>query len=305
MAGRTLWAAFVLAAAGGAIAKMAQIAEPGGHQARMWAAANKPLNLAAYSLALYVSLRILSDYRAASAMRTAWVLMSASCGAAVLRHGYEWFISATGWTETRSTSWATLRQVPTVLALVLLTGSLIAMWLSFTSIGLRLRFRKSDALLAVLILCSVPFIFSLRDGMNDSQSVYPFIRGLQSLSPLLLAAPAVAGLALHRLTQEIGGGQLATSLRYLVASLLIRLLALMIGASPLLSGFPVVAVLGNAAFWGSHWLFLIGITRRWRMTQSASELAERYGRNPEAQIAQLSLALTDSGARFALEHRRT
>ncbi len=293
---RMLWAVFVMAAIGGAIAKMLQIADPGSPLTRIWATANKPLSVLVYSIALYVSLKIVSDFRSPSAMRTAWLLMCASCAAAVVRHGYEWFIAVAGWTETRALTWASLRQIPTVLSLILLTASLIAMWWSFNSIGLRLRFHKSDVFVLFAVLGLVPFVFSLRDGMNDSQSVYPFIRGLQSLSPLLLASPALTGLVLHRLSQEIGAGHLARSLRYLVASLLIRLVALMIVASPMLASIPAAAVLGNAVFWGSHWLFLIGITYRWRMTESASELADRYHRNPETEIAGLSVVLAEGGA---------
>ncbi len=293
---RTLWAVLVLAALAGGAAKIFQLVAPASETTRIWVMASKPISMLVYALALYFSLKIGGDYRTPSPMRTAWLLMCASCAAAVLRHGYEWFIALVGLGETRPFTWATLRQIPTVLTLVLLTASLVAMWWSFNSIGLRLRFGRGEVLLLLTLLTVVPFIFSLRDRMNDSQSLFPFIRGLQSLSPLLLAAPAVAGMVLHRLSQEIGEGQLARSLRYLVASLLIRLLALTIAASPLFGGIPALAVLGNALYWGSHWLFLIGITHRWRMTTSVSELAERYQQNPQLEVAELSTVLSQRGA---------
>jgi FtsH-binding integral membrane protein len=149
-----------------------------------------------------------------------------------------------------------LRQIPIAVSLILLTAALVAMWSSFTSIGLGLRFRRSDALLLIVILALVPSIFSLRENMNDARSVYPLIRHLQSSSPLLLAAPALVALVLHRISQEMGSGQLAISLRFLVASLVLRLLALMVAVSPALASIKAVAAISSAVFFAAPFMFV-------------------------------------------------
>lgn len=97
------------------------------------------------------------------------------------------------------------------------------MWSPFAAIGLGLRFRPVNGFLAIGIL----------------------------------------GLALHRISVEMGGGQLAASLRYLVAFLMVRLAALV------------------------NRLFVLGVHHRWQLTVADGRLADRYEANPEEEIQTL------------------
>lgn len=295
MAGRAgiarVWICFGFVALAGAGVRILQQVNPASPLIQPWRSSVHLLDLIPYALALYFSLKIWSDHRN-STMRLAWLLIAASSAMELVRHSFEWTGFAAGWHQSMPTTLLSLRQIPIVMALVLLMTGLTVMWSSFTAIGFGLHFRRIDVALLLLVFAFVPMIFWHRQSMADSQSAYPLIRYLQSASPLLLAAPAVVGLVLHRISQEMGGGQWALSLRYMVAFLVARLAALMIGLVPALAGISALSFLGTAISWSAPWLFVLAVLHRWHLTQSASELASRYETNPEGEIAELSQALT-------------
>src|SRR6266481_1852131 len=145
-----LWIVVCIAALGGSVFRMAQVTAPASQFTHRWGMANLPLNLAAYAIAIFLCLQIRSDYSAPSTMRVAWLLMTWSSAMAFLRYGFEWISSLAGWTHTRLTTVVSLRQIPIVLSLVLLTAGLLAMWSSFASIGLGLRWRNHDVLMLMV-----------------------------------------------------------------------------------------------------------------------------------------------------------
>jgi hypothetical protein len=240
---------------------------------------------AAYALALYLCFRIQADYPADSRMRLAWRLIAASCAFAVIRYVIDWI--AVCWWSAMDMTLVSLRQIPIALTLILLTGGLVAMWTSFAAIGLGSRFRRLDLLGFAATTACVPFIFSLREGMADAQSGYAFIRYIQAASPILLAAPALAALALHRISHEMGQGTLAVSLRLLAVSLVLRLVSLWIGSS-VMGRRPLLYALALAAHSAASWIFVQAIFQRWSLTVQAARLTERYQYDPEGEIAELS-----------------
>jgi hypothetical protein len=53
----------------------------------------------------------------------------------------------------------------------------------------------------------------------------------------------------------------------------------------------MITIAGRAIFFASHWVFLLAIGHRWLLTVSNSEMAARYERDPEAEVAELSRAM--------------
>jgi type III secretory pathway component EscS len=243
---------------------------------------------AAYAIALFLCFKIKADYPADSRMHLAWRLIQASCAFAVFRYVIDWI--AIRWRDSIDPTLISLRQIPIALTLILLTGGLVVMWTSFTAIGLGTRFRRLDLLGIAATAAFVPFVFSLREGMADAHSGYAFIRHIQSLSPILLAAPALAALALHRISHEMGEGTLAHSLRLLAVSLVLRLVSLWIGSSAM-GREPFYTALALAINSAASWIFVQAIFQRWCLTVQATSLAERYRRDPEREIAELSRRL--------------
>src|SRR6185369_17128626 len=171
----TLWIAISLAALGGTVSRTLHFIDPQGAFSKNWEKAYFPVTLIAYAIAIRLCLRIRADYPAPSTMRTAWSLMAWSSGMAIVRYAFEWLSELTGWMSTMRHSVVSLRQIPIVLSLVLLTAGLVAMWSSFASIGLGVHWRRVDVFLLIVILLFIPSILSFRGQMADSQSVYPII----------------------------------------------------------------------------------------------------------------------------------
>jgi hypothetical protein len=291
-----LWVGCAVSAVAGGAARLLIDQRPDDTVTIWLSQANQLLFLIAYSFSLYLWLKIAADHPAGSTMRMAWLLMAWSSAISIIRHGFEGTAFLAGWTETVPTTLLSLRQIPIVLSLVFLAAGLIAMWSSFAAIGLGLRFRRTDWLWFALILAFVPVIFSARENLLDSHSSYAVIRHLQAASPVLLAVPALIAVVLHRIRQEMGGGQLATSLRLMVAFLVLRLVALSFLGSPFHEHFPAIGALSQACGWAAPWLFPLAAVQRWKVTVSASALVARYETNPAREIAGLSQILTTEHA---------
>jgi hypothetical protein len=240
-----------------------------------------------YSVGAILSWRISRDHRPQSAMRIAWLLMMASSVAAAARFGYEAAGILAGWNNPLAHALLGLRQIPIVVSLVLLAASLAVMWFSFTSIGLGIKLRAADILIMVLIVLLVPPTIWARRQMADAQAALEFVRYLQFLSPLLLAIPAALAVVLYRISREMGGGQYAKVLRCLVAFLLIRLVALMVGTVPALDWLPLRIVM-EAVSMSVSAIFVLALVYRCEMRRSASEMVLRYESDPAAELASLS-----------------
>jgi hypothetical protein len=135
------------------------------------------------------------------------------------------------------------------------------------------------------IVAFVPLTLSVRENLADARSAYPLIRHLQSASPILLAAPALVGIVLHRIRQEMGGGQLATSLRFMLAFLVVRLAVLLVGNLPIRDEFPSLLIATQAASWAAPWLFpLMG--RALAVPSGGRETLEsdRFRRRPRGTV---------------------
>jgi hypothetical protein len=236
---------------------------------------NQPLKILAYAVALYYWIKIAGDHPRGSMMRAAWLLLAASSAVSILRHTLE----AVDHVRKNNLVQSNYVQIPILLALILLIGGLFAIWFSFSSIGLGSRFRWSDLawVAAAAILAAIPYLFSWQTHASG------LIRPIVSLSPPLLAAPALLTLLLHRIEQEMGGGQLATSLRLIVTFLILRLLALT-GNSPAIAEFTASQVVVGAAGWTSIWFFTLAAAYRWRLTVSIRELTFRYQADPRAEL---------------------
>jgi hypothetical protein len=227
-------------------------------------------------------------------MRVAWFMIAASSAMSILRHAFAFTSHQAGWDRTMLHTLVSLRQIPIVLSLVFLTAGLVALWSSFAAIGMGARFRRTDLLWVAAIVAIVPFILSSRENMADSHSAYAIIRSLQSASPILLAVPALLGVALHRVRQEMGGGHFALALRLMIAFLIARLFSLLVGASEL-HDYGWLASLSQGSFWAAQWLFALAALERWKLTLAAREMERRYESDPHAEIASLSGALATSG----------
>ena len=224
------------------------------------------LSLLAYLVAFWFAVRIPGDHPEGSAMRRAWRLIVWSCAMGMIRYVMELAAPA---------PLVGLRQAPNVLHLGLLLAGLVVTWSAFRELrmGVRLTAAHWAAVGAILVLAGLAF--SMSGQLPDSGSVFPAIRFLQLLATLLIFAGALLGVVLHRISQEIGGGELAGSMRAIVAFLLLRPVIFVVRFS-LASGNPGAAVILLSVANASVWLLTLGVIYRWRLTERAAEMAERY-----------------------------
>ncbi|MCU1236441.1 MAG: hypothetical protein JWP63_4408 [Candidatus Solibacter sp.] len=289
-----IWFALIASAVAGAAFHVVQLMNPASLAPEKALQQSHLIHAAAYVLVALLCGRIRADYPARSGMRTAWSLVLASAVMAILRNGYEWLVMTAGWMVTPLRGW---HHIPLALSHILLAAALIAMWKSLTALGFGRRFRWSDYVWAGLILAGAFWIWSFRAGMSDAQSEFRVIRVLQLLTPIMYAVPALIALGLLRISDEMEGGALATSLRYLIAFHLIRMALLAVGLTPALSFSPGWMAVKWAASWSYTWVFALGVAHRWQLTVSATELEERYEADPESELAALSRAVGTLGRR--------
>ena len=240
------------------------------------------VHLLAYAIAAMFCCRIVADYPSRSPMRTAWSLLLASSLVAILRNGYEYWVVLAGPVANMVPVW---RHIPLLLSLLLLMAALLVMWRSLAALGFGLRFRLIDVALMGMILCLAIWIWSLRSGLADASSPLAAVRVLQLLSPPLIAGSALLAVVLLRVSEEMDGGSLAVSLRYLVAFLVIRIALLALAVTPGTRISPAWSVVGSAVSSSYTWLFVLGVGHRWNVTASAKDLQQRYQADPETGLA--------------------
>src|SRR5262249_26028660 len=132
----------------------------------------------------------------------------------------------------------------------------------------------------VLGIATIPILavvmLGFRSNLPDSHSTYPAIRILQTTDVVLVFATALIGVVLHRISQDVAGGEMATFLRCLVFYLLLRPVTFV--ARSLFTDFgpPGAMLFFIAAGGAAQWMFALAIFHRWRLTQRVAQLAERY-----------------------------
>jgi hypothetical protein len=229
----------------------------------------------AYVLALWFSLAIRKDHAAGSAMRWSWLLIASGCAIALIRFSFELTFTLLNPASAASPVIG-LRQIPNAAGSLAVLAGLVVMRFGFSSfrMGTELRWIHKAAIAVSIIL--LPLVIVLRANLPDGRSIYPPIRLLQTADALLILASAIAGVLLHRISEQIGAGEMATALRYLVLYLILRPLAFVL-RFVLADLAPPSMILLLVGFSGAlQWLFAIAIFYRWRVTQHLSELAKRY-----------------------------
>jgi hypothetical protein len=242
-----------------------------------WAAGN----IVADGLAFYLALQVRSDYPRGSRMRTAWLLVALSAFCAMVRYLAQWVtVMTAGPLALRGTAGAAT-QLPELLHLVLLVGGLGMMWSCFGDLGLRVWPRAGDWVWIAAIVALMAVVAGLRETAAPVDFAAPIIRRLEELDPILIGALAVAAVVLARVSREIGGGETATSLRYIALLALVRFAPIVIRLWPGAASHEALVIPVTAAGLASDWLFALVIFHRWHFTRTAAALADRYEQSLE------------------------
>jgi len=231
---------------------------------------NPAWSVIASLIAAFLAFEVAADLPVRSAMRRAWWLMAASAASAFVRYVTELIVQL--WNlKVPTDPIISLRQVPGVIALVLLLASLLLIWISFARMGLGLSLGKRDLLGILAILILLPPIMSFRESLADSGSIYLLFRYLQFSQPFLLAITGAFAVVLLRIAKEAGDGQLARSLRYLAYFLILRLFLMMGAIIPAVQQIVPLRVVRGGLIIAVPWLFTLAIAYRWLLVAEARE----------------------------------
>jgi hypothetical protein len=228
----------------------------------------------AHVIASILAVKLVQEFPKGSRMRLAWVLIAASNLGGLVRHVFECVVIRAGYWRHPVFG---LRQIPLVLALVLLLAGLVVMWSAFSSLGLGLRVYKRDIVaLAALMLVVPPALIFERHEM-DLDSPFAVVRILNLISPFFFAATAGLGLLLYRLSVQLGEGQLARSLRYLALFPAARLLLSVLTIFPdEVLGVPYLRPFLFALTYTVSWFLALAMAERWQLTLDAARQMKKY-----------------------------
>jgi hypothetical protein len=236
--------------------------------------------------------RIALDHDKGTLMRLAWILVSIGILVNACRVAFEFAFHSTGRLDSAIYPALGLRQILVASSFLILTCAFGAMWSAFTTLQLGIRLHAFDWVLIACIVLLVPPVIWNRQTMGDSQSPLAIVRYLQFTGPILLAIPASMGMALYRVSEEMGEGRMALTLKCLAGSLALRLGALaaaaILGPDGNAAGASAASLVPMGLYITAHWIFLLGLVHRWRLSHQTTDLIERYESDQENQLTLLA-----------------
>jgi hypothetical protein len=237
---------------------------------------------AAALLAFLLNLQIAAEHRQSFWMRWAWLALAGNAAISFVRTLIE--------SPFLHLYWISLKDKPTFglaqhLAIVpanacLLLGLLAIGW-SYTRVGLGFRIEKQDFIAVIGVLGLMIALLYFRAGLTEARSPYASGRWLQLIGLVLLSLSAAAGLVLHRMAMQMGGGKLALALRCLTFYTLLRAVLVLLQAwrrsvlpeGPILNEF--LSLFLEQAWQFAPWLALLAAAYRAELTtHAARELAQ-------------------------------
>jgi hypothetical protein len=189
------------------------------------------LTLVACGAALLLNLEVASEYRHARWLRLAWLALAANAGLSMVR----WMVESR-LIDYFAPGYARGGMLGLLQHLVLIPGNLcflagvLAMWAAYHRVGLGFGLERRDwaAMAGVMVLTIGLLVF--RENLTEAQSPYLVSRVLQRVGLGLLSLCLAVSLVLHRLAMQMGGGRLATALRWLVVFIALRATLVLLGA---------------------------------------------------------------------------
>lgn len=179
--------------------------------------------LAAYGIALVLSLEIATEYRRSPWARAAWLLLASSAAISLLKRSAGTplldFVDSEYRTGPLRGLVDNLMVVPANLCLF---AGLLALWWAIHRIGLGFSISRRDW----AVMAGVAFLFLMllvfREDLSQGRSPYMLSRILQPFGLGLLGLACAFCVVLHRYALQMGDGRLAAVMRWLMVYVLLR-----------------------------------------------------------------------------------
>lgn len=185
----------------------------------------------AYAIAALLSRRIADEYRNVRWLRWAWLALAGNAIFSMLRMVVESPLFSFFQADYLKTPLAGyLQHLAIVPANVCLFAGLLTMWWAYSSVGLGFKLERRDYVFIGGILLLLVALLSYREALTEANSPILTARYLQQIGLILLSLSAATSIALHRMAQQMGGGQLAVVLRMLSLYTCLRLVFVLLQA---------------------------------------------------------------------------
>jgi len=224
--------------------------------------------LAAYGIALLLSLEISTEYRRSPWARAAWLLLAASAAISLLKRSAGTplldFVDAEYRTGPLRGLIDNLMVVPANLCLF---AGLLALWWAIHRIGLGFRIGRRDWAMMAGVTGLFLLMFIFREDLSQGRSPYLLSRILQPVGLGLLGLASAFGVVLHRYAVQMGDGRLAAVMRWLMFYVLFRGALVLVRA--LVSPLQPVALDSPSGL--NEWTFeLLWQVVHWAMAMAAA-----------------------------------
>jgi hypothetical protein len=232
--------------------------------------------ITAYSIGLFLCLQIAAEHRRGG-LRRAWILLCLFAAVSVIRHVFDTrlidLLYPGYWENPVS---AFLREGFAALSLIFLAAGILMLTVTFLRLRIGFSLKWIDYAAVAVVLSVLGSILLLRSNLPTVALASPIPMWIQGFSQFLLVFGASGSILLIRLTEQMGGGRLAITLRLITAHIVLR-------------GFLVLAaVLENHFHWepllmqhllsmSAPWLFALAASYRVEVAHSARQQASLWG----------------------------
>jgi hypothetical protein len=231
---------------------------------------------AAYSIGLFLCFRIAQEHRRGG-LRRAWTFFCVFSSVSVARHLLDTrlieLIDPGYWSSPLSSF---LREGLAALSLIFLVAGILTMTATFLRLRIGFSLKYIDYVTVAVVVSVLASILSLRSNLPTANLESPIPMWTQYFSQLLLVFGASGSILLIRLSEQMGGGRLAITMRLIIAHIMLR-------------GILVLAtVVENHLHWqpfllqyllsmSAPWLFTLAASYRLQVVRSAQKQASLWG----------------------------
>lgn len=237
-------------------------------------------SVAAFSIAFWLCLRIAGEHRQNRWLRMAWTCLGLCAAVSVIRHLFDTPLVDLIYSGYWHGEWsAVMREVLAAIALTFLAVGILTIAAAFWRLGLGFGSRRRDIAAIAGIFLVLGLVLYFRNDLSAARAGESIPRIAQLFSQVMFAIAAAGGVVLLRIGKQMGGGQLAMSMAWLIGHIVIRAVLVLASAveAHLHLLFPAIGSLHTVVGLGASWMFTIAAGYRYQVTRTAAQQAAEWG----------------------------
>ena len=234
----------------------------------------------AYSLALTLCIGIVGEYRQKVWLRFAWICLAIFSGVSVIRYLFDTQVIEAFYPGYWHGQWITvLREVPAAISLMFLAGGVILMAVALLRTGLGFSLRKVDIGAMTVVFVFLLLVLYLRNDMSAVSRLQHWLpRDAQLASNIFFCVTAAGAIVLLRLSNQMGGGQLAAAMVWIIVHIGTRAALVLVGPfEGHLAFVPHLKFIESVIYDCTPWMFAMAAACRYQLTANATDQVAEWG----------------------------